>query len=136
MLETDLKAKLSRIFGYKKTSFDQPDDKSLEQEVLFINITSCRSHAREGNEYSRAEGIISVFVSSEKQFFGFFNKRIQQADSADTKDFFFYNIDQNEKYFGNLVERRCNFRYFHRAQYDPDHGELNEMEFDITMDGD
>lgn len=119
---------MTRIFGIPKVSFDFPSE-SKEQDTIFINISQVISRVTAGVEACRAMGSLSVFANSDKLPFGFFNKKINSADLADTIDLFFYNIDQNAGYYGNLVERKCDFTYFYRDQYDPDHGEITSIVF-------
>lgn len=132
MFEKSLAEKLGRIFGLNRVSYEAPKDETREQECIFIKVDKAMSSIREGVQKARAQGSIVMYVNSEKMPFGFINKKIQQARSEDTKDLFFYNIDQNQKYYGNLVERSSDFVYFHSAQYDPNQGEINSIEFTLT----
>jgi hypothetical protein len=63
--------------------------------------------------------------------FGYFNKRIQQADHSLTKNLFFFDIDLNPlnspARLVNILERRVRFVYLYKAQYDPAHGELTSL---------
>lgn len=127
MFEKELKAKLKKIFGFEKVTYSEPSDEEKEQEYVFVKIEKSTTSVNNGEAKGRAVGSFSVFCNSEKMPFGFFNKRIHQADPADTIDLFFYNIDQNVKYFGNLVERTVSFVYFYKMQYDPNAGEINEL---------
>ena len=132
MFEKSLKEKLGRIFGFDKVSYDFPDDDSKEQEGMFIKVDKAISSVTHGWAKVRAIGSFTVFANSQKMPFGFFNKRIHQANTEDTIDLFFYNIDQNEKYFGNLVGRTCSFVYFYKTQYDPNAGHITSLS--LTLD--
>lgn len=128
MFRESLSEKLKKIFQIKAVSFDQPSE-AKEQQVIFVSVESAISQVTKGRAVVRVSGGFSVFVNSDKLPFGYFNKRIEQASFEDTADLFFYNIDQNQKYFGNLVERRVSFIYFYDSQYDPAAGEISSINF-------
>jgi hypothetical protein len=131
MFEKSLKGKLERIFGFKKVTFDHPSE-SQEQECIFIEVTSSRSSIKDGREISKTTGKLKVFASSEKMPFGFFAKRIKSALESDTKDLFFYDMDENSGYFGSLVERSMSFVYFFDSQYDPNLGTITSITLETT----
>jgi hypothetical protein len=130
VFEKALKAKLLTIFGLAKASFESPSE-AKEQECIFIKVDSNVSSVKQGLIKGRAKGSFAIFANSEKIPFGFLQKKINSAKPSDTVDIFFYNIDQNEKYFGNLVERSCGFVYFYSQQYDPDAGEMTSVNLSI-----
>lgn len=133
MFQSELQEKLKEIFGVKKTTFLDPSD-SFEQDTLFINVTKCTSNTGQGKAFAKVEGVLTMYSQIEKLRYGYFNKRIQQADHALTKDFFFYEIDvdvpTSHARMQNISERRTNFVYLYRGQYDPNQGELTEVEFE------
>lgn len=131
MFEAELKEKLQRIFGVRKATYEQPSE-AKEQEVIFISIETATSKVTQGLGVAMAQGSFSIFASSEKMPFGYINKRINLAANSDTKDFVFYNIDENQKYFGNLVERKSSFTFFYRGDYDPNQGDLTSIELEFT----
>lgn len=129
-----MRRKLSLIFGFKKTTFDAPSDGtngSFEQDTLFIEIDQARSVAKENKVISRVDGTLIVFAQMDKMPFGYFNKRIQQADASLKQNFFFYGIDLNPANsparLQNITERRVRFVYLFSGDYDPDHGELTSL---------
>lgn len=133
MYRKKLAAQLQRIFNIEIVRYDLPSE-SFEQEAIFIDIADSKCKAdTDGFSSARVRGSISVFLNSDKMPFGYMAKNIQRARVNDTKDFFFHNIEQNLKYYGKLVERRCDFIYFYREQYDPDHGTMNEIEFNEVI---
>ncbi len=131
-----MKEKLSAIFGMRKTTFDAPSDNSsdgtFEQDTLFVEINECTSRMTEGRAYARVEGSLVVFSQMDKMPFGFFAKKIQQADRTMSKDFFFFDIDLNPANspakIQNISERRLRFVYLYSAQYDPAHGAITSLE--------
>lgn len=125
MFEKALAEKLQKIFPLSKVRFDEPSE-AKEQEGIFVTVESSVSKITEKKARAKATGYLSIFANSEKLPFGFFNKRIS-AMGSDAKEIFFYNIDQNAKYFGNLVERRCYFVYFFETQFDPDTGLISSI---------
>jgi hypothetical protein len=136
VFRSELSHKLSQIFGFKKTTFDAPSvnstSGSFEQDVLFVEINECSSRITNGKSYARVSGSLIVFSQVEKIPFGFFSKKIQQAESNLTKNFFFYDIDLNPANsparIQNITERRIRFVYLYSAQYDPEHGSITSLE--------
>ncbi len=124
--------KLSRIFGYPKVSFDQPGE-SYEQDTLFVEVEECMSRATEGKAYAKVSGSVVLFSQRDKLPYGFFAKRISQAERADTAQFFFMDIDvdalNSPARNVNISERRAKFIYLYSAQYDPNQGELSSVSF-------
>lgn len=128
--------KLSRIFGMRKTTFDAPSVNSttgsFEQDTLFIEVSECNSRVTAGMQYAKVLGSLVVFSQFDKMPFGFFNKKIEQADIDDKKEFFFFDIDLNPASsparFQNIAERRVRFVYLYAGQYDPEHGSLTSVE--------
>lgn len=128
--------KLSQIFGMRKTTFDAPSVNSttgsFEQDTLFIEINEANSRVTEGMAYSKVYGSLVVFSQMDKMPFGYFNKKIQKADKAYTKDFFFFDIDLNPASsparLQNISERRVRFVYLYSAQYDPAQGSITSLE--------
>lgn len=126
MFRKSLKEKLERIFGLPKVTFDAPGE-TKEQEGVFIQIDDAVSRVKKGRAIVKAQGVIAIFANAEKLPFGFFNKRLENADASDTADLFFYDIDTNIKYYQNLVERQCKFVYFFNQEYDPEAGEITSL---------
>lgn len=129
MFEKALKDRMQRIFALNKVSFDRPSPDALEQECLFIEINNARNRVSAGQAWARVEGQCKVFVNAEKLPFGFFTKKIRMAEADLSRDLFFYNIEDQTKIYGNIVERRFDFVYFWKGEYDPDQGELTSIEF-------
>lgn len=131
MFQKDLKSKFEKIFGFKKTTFDEAGES--EQNVLFIEITDCVSRVQNGKVYAKVNGEIVVYSHLKDLPFGFFNKRIQGADKTLTKGLFFFDIDTNvEKsptLSQNLSERRVKFLFLYEEQYDPNQGEITSLNF-------
>ena len=136
MFRNEMMDKISQIFGLRKTTFDapsvNPNTGSFEQDTMFIEVTESNARVTEGIAYAKVLGSLVVFSQMDKMPFGFFNKRIQQADPSLTKDFFFFDIDlnpaQSPARFQNITERRVRFVYLYKAQYDPEHGSLTSVE--------
>jgi hypothetical protein len=128
VFEKALAEKLQKIFQIKKVSFDEISD-SQEQECLFVEIESAKNSIKGGEEKSMVTGNCVIFGNAEKMRFGFFSKAIQEADPADTKDFFFFDFEVNTRRYQNIVQRGLSFIYFYKAQYDPDTGEITSVDF-------
>lgn len=133
MFKNQLKKNLEAIFGFRKTTYDAPSDK-CEQDTLFIEINQCRTNAGEGRATAEVSGTLTVFSKAEALPFGFFNKKIATAKPEFSKDIFFFEIDTDvatsPARLINLTERRTSFVYFYKKQFDPNQGELNELEFE------
>ncbi len=130
--------KLSQIFGLRKTTYNQPlmsNEGTFEQETLFIQVEDCKSRATFGRSYAQVLGTLIVFAQMDKMPFGYFNKRIQLASAELTRQFFFFDIDQNPPNsparVQNISERRVRFVYLYSAEYDPNHGELTDLEIEL-----
>jgi hypothetical protein len=128
MFESSLAAQLKRIFDYTKVTFAAPGE-SQEQDTLFIEIENCISRAKDGVFTARVTGNCTVFAHYERIPFGYFHKKIALADTDDTKDLFFFNVDENTKTFQSLVQRSFSFVFLFSGQYDPDNGSLTSIEF-------
>lgn len=132
MFKKALEQKLKTIFGVTKVSFDMPAEDAEELDVMFIRVTNVTSKVTKGVETARVTGTFSIAGASNKVPFGFFSKKIYKASPEDTKEFFFYNFDDNEKIIGNVIEMNCSFIYFYNSQYDPSVGQMNEVALSIT----
>ena len=128
MFEDALKTRLKAIFDLDKVTYDAVGQ-AQEQETIFIEITSSKNRIRDGVETARVEGLLRVFSSSKKLPYGYFSKKIQEADNALTRDLFFYDIEENSNVFGNIAERNMSFIYFFNSQYDPNLGSITSVTF-------
>lgn len=137
MFKNELMRRCNLIFGFEKTTFDAPSEK-FEQDTLFLVIDSARSRivgVKGGRSTSRVVGALLVFSQNDRFPYGYFTKRVENAPYPLTRDFFFYDFDQDVSdspaRMQNIHERRTNFIFFFDSQYDPDKGELNEVTFTI-----
>lgn len=130
MFKKEMEAKLKAIFGVRKVTFDEPGD-SYEQDTIFVQVLESRANTGQGKATAKVTGAIVMFSQHGKLPYGFFNKKLQQAPAAMTKDFFFYDIDtepQNSPArFQNIAERRASFIYLYSAQYDPKQGSITSV---------
>lgn len=143
MFRNDLRDRLENIFQFKKTTFDAPSEE-YEQETLFIEIEACRprvSGKAGGLQTARVVGNLVCYSQDNKLTYGYFIKAIEQATIRDrtlTAPFFFYDIDvdlaESPARMVNIHERRVSFIFFYSSQYDPDKGELSDIEFTFTED--
>lgn len=131
MFKKEMLDKLHKIFGMRKTTFDIPSE-AFEQDTLFIEILKVRSNTGQGKARAHVEGQLVIYSQNDKLTYGFFNKRIEQADPALTKDFFFFDMEvpalNSPARLQNISERRVSFVYLYSAQYDPNQGELTSLE--------
>ena len=131
MFRTELQEKLKAIFGFKKVSFDSPGE-SYEQDTLFVDIQDCSSNAGHGKVTAKVQGSLTVYSERNKLPFGFFQKKIGQAKLELTENFFFFNFDRDiatsPARIVNISERRTEFVFLFSSQYDPDHGQLTELD--------
>lgn len=134
MFRKELEARLHKIFGMKKSTFNAPSD-AFEQDTLFIEIGNATNRVSQGKVYSRVTGQVVVFSQENKLTYGFFNKRIEQAGNALTKDLFFFDIDTNVESsparLQNITERRTSFMFLYSAQYDPNQGHITSLNLNI-----
>lgn len=138
MFEASLKGKFERIFQLKRTTFEthgSPSDiqsDSKQQECLFIEIIDSRNVIKDGKAVARVTGRGSVFCQNEKLPYAYFSKSVAKAEAADTKDIFFYDLEQHDPIYLNIARRSFSFIYLFSTQYDPNLGILNELEVTST----
>lgn len=128
MLENEVKAKLQKIFGFQKATYDLPGE-SQEQECLFITISQPKVRPIDGRFVGQVEGSALVFAQNDKMPSGYFAKSIEKASAEDTEDFFFSDVGATQKIYQNIVQRSFSFVYFFNSQYDPDKGSIEEITF-------
>lgn len=127
MFERSLEQKLKSIFDFKKVSFDQISE-SREQECIFIEVDTASSTIKDGKALCRVNGRLIVFANDKKLPFGYFQKKIKEANPDDTKDLFFYEVEGNTGIIQNIDQRSMAFVYFYSEQYNPNLGELTSLE--------
>lgn len=140
MFRKDLERRLKAIFGWEYVRFTQPSE-MFEQDTAFIHINEAKSRMsrlKGGRETARVTGSIVVYTQENRLPFGFFNKRIEQADPDLTRNLFFYDIDADMENsparIQDIHERRTGFLFLYDAQYDPSRGDLTSVGFSITPD--
>lgn len=130
MFEKSLETHFKNIFGVEKISFSQPSEVK-EQSCLFIDIEDARNTIKDGEAKAMVSGSAFIYGRAENIPFGFFSKKIEKASNEETKNFFFQDFENNTKYFGDLVQRGFNFIYFFKAQYDPELGKIDSINFEV-----
>lgn len=128
MFEKLLSDKFQKIFGVKKVTYDEPGE-SGEQECLFVEVESARNAIKDGRVKAMVSGNVVLFSTSGKLPFGFFSKKIAEADPEDTKDLFFLDFEVNSRRYRDKVQRGFSFIYFFDGQYDPETGSITSIEF-------
>ena len=128
MVEKELSEKLLKIFKLKKVSFDDPGPAG-EQECLFINIENSRPSIGDQLQKIMVQGSCAIFGTNEKLPIGYIPRCIQEANHELTKNFHFYEMETSTRRFKDKVQRGFSFIYFFRAQYDPDKGLIDEIQF-------
>jgi hypothetical protein len=130
VFEKTLKDKLKRIFDMEKVTLDEPGD-SQEQDCLFVEVLSSKNSVRDGKFIAKVSGTITVNANSDRLPFGYFSKKIAEANQDDVGPFFFYDIETSAGRFGNIDQRKMSFVFLFDAQYDPNVGTLNEVQFEV-----
>jgi hypothetical protein len=131
VFESELALKLKQIFAVDKVIYDSPSE-AREQNCLFIQIESTRNSIKDGKALAMVTGSAFMFQKNTALKFGFFSKAIRQADTALTKDLFFYDIEVNTPNYRDLVQRGFSFIYFFNSQYDPEIGTITSV--DLTLE--
>lgn len=138
MFRNDLKRRLCAIFEVKNTTYDAPSD-SYEQDTLFIHVsksTTRVSDQKKGRQTAKVEGTLTMYSQDNRLPFGFFNKRIENAEHQYTDNLFFFDIDvdveTSEARMQNIHERRVGFIFLYDDQYDPERGQLTSVEFSLN----
>lgn len=130
MFEKALKESLEKIFDLPVT-YSEPGE-SNEQERIFVEVLQARPRVKDGKETCLVEARASVYGNSEKLTYGFFMKQIDRAQASDKASFFFYDFEQNQRVFQNIVQRSFSLIYFYSGQFDPEQGSITST--DITIE--
>lgn len=125
-LEDVLIERFKEIFQVSKVVFDSPGE-SQEQGCIFIEIENARNTFKDERAISKVTGNAIMFGQNDKLTLGFFSKAIAKADASLTKDFFFFDFEENSKRYRNLVQRSLSFVFFFDTQYDPATGSIENV---------
>ncbi len=135
MFRKDLLNRLEQIFQLEKTTLLAPSIE-FEQNTLFVEVIESRARMSGddgGRETAKVIGNITVYSQDNVLTYGFFTKAIERADPALTRPFIFFDVDvdlpQSQARIQNIHERRTSFVFLYDSQYDPNRGELTELEF-------
>lgn len=131
MFRADLKEKLETIFALGKTTFDLPSPDAPEQECIFVEVDVAQCRKTDKRQIAKVSGKIRVYAQAGKLPYGFFSKRISEADPDLTKHLYFYDFEENRGTLQNVDERSCGFLFLFESQYDPNLGTLTSVETDI-----
>jgi hypothetical protein len=134
MFEKDLQRRLERIFGVPKVTYNAANPEAPEQDTIFVeveNVAVRMMSASGGRQSAKVTGALLVFSQAERTTYGFFRKRVEQADPDDTRGLFFGN-EVNAGNIENVCARRVSFQFLYDSQYDPDKGEMNDVAITIT----
>lgn len=138
MFKAELKSSLVRIFGIKNTTFEEPDPEAPEQDVLFIEITEAKTRPYSPDRIAaKVTGNLILFSQADRTPYGFFAKRIEQADGADRNKFIFgreIDIPDSTARVQNIHEKQVPFTFLFDAQYDPERGSLTSLETNLEME--
>lgn len=137
MFKKDLLARLEGIFDFEKVTYDAVSE-SYEQDTLFIEVWQCIARLSSfGRQRAQVRGSLAVFSQANRLPFGYFNKRIERAKPALLRGLYFHNIDidvaSSPARLQNLHERRTDFVFFYDAQYDPERGQLTELDTTVSF---
>lgn len=139
MFKADLARRLKLIFGVSKVTFNAPDMDAPEQDCIFVEVVEavCRMSGKDdGLQTAKVTGNIIMFSQAEKLPYGFFAKRVEQANFGLTKNFFFekeIDVLNSPARLINISERRITFLFLYDAQYDPNRGELTSLETELEF---
>ncbi len=115
-LERDLKA----IFKVKKIVFQRIEN-ALEQNILYVEISSAKTTVRRGAEFATVRGRIGIAGPLAGNPFGFFHKKLEDAPNALEKRFHFGKTEwQSENLPGwEIKTQTIDFIYFYANEYYP-----------------
>lgn len=130
MFEATLLSQLKRIFDLDKVTFDKPGE-SREQECAFVDVSKATTKVLDARQLARVTATLTVFAQVEKLPYGYFTKMIDAAAIADSRCFFFYDLEENKGTYRNISERSVSFVYFFDSQYDPAIGTITEIDLSI-----
>lgn len=121
MFKKALEADLRKIFGVKKIVYNL-SALSMEQDVLYVEISESKDCIKNGKASARVKGFISLMGTQQKNPFGFFSKKLQLAPIAIEKRFWFGRIETPDD-MGALGWEVCThkmpFMYNFEEDYNP-----------------
>ena len=128
MFKKTLEDNLINIFGIRRVSFAEPSSEN-EQNVLFINIASCKTSFSANKIYFDVRGQITLYAVNEKLPFGYFQRKIELSKKEHSEKLFFYNIEENLQYGGQvgLTERSASFVFSYSTDFNPNKGLINDI---------
>ncbi len=132
MFEKTLGEKLKSLFDLDKYTYSLPSD-NQEQETIFIEVDSAKSHVKDKLFISRVTGKVRVFANSDKLPYGYFHKKLSEATATESGDIFFYDFEENAGTINNITERHMSFVYFYSSQYDPNVGEITSLDTELEF---
>ncbi len=130
MFEASLKEKLKLIFDFDKVTFDDPGE-AEEQECIFIQVDKSQAKIAPPWQSCKVDGKITVYCNADKMPFGYMMKKIQESDPANTADLFFFDQEESQNRFQNIVARTMSFVYFYKSQYNPEVGEITSINLEV-----
>jgi hypothetical protein len=136
MFEKELQRRLERIFGVCKVTYLAADAAAPEQDCIFVEVDDVASRMQAsggGRQTCKVTGSLLVFSQAERTTYGFFRKRAEQADPADTRGLYI-GPETNAGTIENVCARRVAFQFLYDSQYDPDRGEMTSLETTLTLE--
>lgn len=128
-LERALEQKFKDLFKVPKVTLDAPGF-SPEQETLYVNVETSRASGTDGMIHYEVRGTLAIVGPATKLPLGYLSKALLTAPAKQTKGLYLYELEQNARRFGNLVERSCSFVYFFSTQFDPDLGNITAIDIE------
>lgn len=131
MFKADLKKRLDAIFKLKMgCTFDAPSAE-FEQERIFINVTGVDSQPRNKKRIFKVEGFLQIFAKHDAIPFGFMQHALDRASDENTRNLFFFQVDQeianSAARVMNLSERRAQFVFLYSIDNNPNQGSLSSL---------
>ena len=121
-------AQLRRILDFNIVKFDKPSE-SHEQECVFVSVETSKNTIKDGVQIAKVTGKIHVYAPANKLPYGYFSKKINEADLADTAPYFFYDFEHNTDQYFDIDERIMSFVYFFNSQYNPALGTITSVAY-------
>ncbi len=98
---------------------------------MFISVSRAVTKINTARQIGKFEGDITVYADSGRMPFGYFTKKLNQADLEDTRGFFF-GPEENVDTYRGIDQRQFSFTFLYDSQYDPAIGTITSIDLSVT----
>lgn len=121
MFRPDLETKLKNIFGVDRFVYDA-FNLGQEQETIFIDIDNARDYTTLGVINFLVDGRIAICAPADKHRYGWMHKKIEMANSKDSRFFIFGRNESPIRFSHNnndFIKYDIDFVYKFSSDFNP-----------------